>query len=610
MIGSTLSGRYKIVNVLGAGGMGRTYVAEDMLRPGHPKCVVKQLRPASTDPNVLEIARRLFATEAETLERLGNHDQIPRLLAYFEHDEEFYLVQEFIDGHPLSAEFHQARHWSEPQVVQLLQEILTVLSFIHNQNVIHRDIKPDNIIRRSRDNRLVLIDFGAVKQVRMQQLTQMGQASVTVAIGTPGYMPTEQSTGKPRPSSDIYAVGMVGIQALTGVLPTFLHEDEDGEVIWRPLVEVSDGFAHVIDKMVRHYFKHRYQTAAEALQALYLLTTPGLPGTNGGSAPTHLAHGGFVPPTVSSPPTYPFPTNSLPTPQSSTTAQPVELPTSEPNFPAPVPMPPSQPAAESVSLPPTSRSPVSPPLTPSTPPTQSVAPGLPNHSSPPSTPPSSTTTPQSASHHATPATYYQSGRSTTFSGQAPHRQPELLTTPVPPLSSRSPADPYPVPVKRPASSKLLLIGGGIALLLLAGGAIYTLFFAEERDSQPVPTLTTPSPTPVPTPAPSPSPSPTPESAAPVPEAPLPAPVPAPLPEPAPIPAPEPAPAPEPEPEPEPEPYIPPPEPEPYIPAEPEADYSPSPAPEPEPEPEPYVEPAPAPAPAPTPDVPFIEVPDF
>jgi serine/threonine protein kinase len=490
MIGSTLSGRYKIVNVLGAGGMGRTYVAEDMLRPGHPKCVVKQLRPASTDPNVLDIARRLFATEAETLERLGNHDQIPRLLAYFEHEEEFYLVQEFIDGHPLSAELHQARRWSEPQVIQLLQEILAVLSFIHNQNVIHRDIKPDNIIRRSRDNKLVLIDFGAVKQVRMQQLTLMGQASVTVAIGTPGYMPTEQSTGKPRPSSDIYAVGMVGIQALTGVLPTFLHEDEDGEVIWRTLVEVHDGFAHVIDKMVRHYFKHRYQTAAEALQALYQLTVD--PETNGGRA-TQVVIGGTGLPPISSPPTYPFATSPLPTShaptQSSTTAQPhpVETPTSEPRFPTPLPVP------LSPSSVPVSQSNIS--QTPSTPPTQSVSPSIPaNLSLPPGS--STTTAAQASLNHSIPATYYQSN--TVDAGSNFSRtegRPDLLTTPA--LSrqtAQSQLNGQAAPIEK--SSAKWLWGGGIALLLLAGGAVYALFFADDRVPQPVPTVTTPARHPV------------------------------------------------------------------------------------------------------------------
>lgn len=226
-----LADRYKIINVLGAGGMGQTYVAEDTQRPNNPKCVVKQLKPVSPDPNFLLTARRLFTGEAEILDKLGNHDQIPRLFAHFERDGEFYLVQEYIDGQPLSAELPLGQRWTEPQVIALLKDILVILEFIHGQGVIHRDIKPDNIMRRRQDGKLVLIDFGAVKQVRTQQTTAVGQISMTVSIGTPGYMPTEQSSGKPRPSSDLYALGMVAIQALTGLLPSQLREDEDGEAI-------------------------------------------------------------------------------------------------------------------------------------------------------------------------------------------------------------------------------------------------------------------------------------------------------------------------------------------------------------------------------------------
>lgn len=298
-----LSDRYKIINVLGAGGMGQTYVAEDTQRPGNPKCVVKQLKPASDDPNFLVTARRLFTGEAEMLEKLGHHDQIPRLLAHFERNEEFYVVQEFIDGQPLSAELPLGERWSESQVVALLKDVLGILDFIHAQGVIHRDIKPDNIIRRKQDGKLVLIDFGAVKQVRMQQTTAVGQVSITVGIGTPGYMPTEQSSGKPRPSSDIYALGMVSIQALTGLLPSQLREDEDGEAIWREQAEVSDGLATVLTTMTRHYFKHRYQSASEvlqALQALQALESPHL-AANRGYTPTQAANnGGYTPTGVAS----------------------------------------------------------------------------------------------------------------------------------------------------------------------------------------------------------------------------------------------------------------------------------------------------------------------
>jgi serine/threonine-protein kinase len=263
-----LSDRYKVISALGAGGMGQTYVAEDTQRPGNPKCVVKQLKPASQEPGFLENARRLFRKEAEVLEKLGQHDRIPRLLAHPEHNGEFFIVQEFIEGHPLNEEMQAGDRWTEPQVIQLLQELLSVLEFVHGHNVIHRDIKPANIMRRRQDGRLVLIDFGAIKQVRMHQLTMTGHTSVSMPIGTPGYMPTEQASGKPRPSSDLYAVGMVAIQALTGMMPIHLRENQDGEIVWRDQAEVSDGLAEVLSKMVRHFFKHRYQSATEAMQAL------------------------------------------------------------------------------------------------------------------------------------------------------------------------------------------------------------------------------------------------------------------------------------------------------------------------------------------------------
>ncbi len=274
MLGQLLDGRYNVVRVLAAGGMGQTYVAEDTQLPSNPKCLVKQLKPINSDPNFLVTASRLFAGEAEMLDKLGKHDQIPHLLAHFERDGEFYIVQEFIDGQPLSVELPLGQRWTEAQVVDLLKDVLEILEFIHGQGVIHRDIKPDNIVRRKRDGKLVLIDFGAVKQVRVQQATAVGQVSLTVGIGTLGYMPTEQASGQPRPSSDIYALGKVSIQALTGLFPSQLREDEDGDPIWRDQADVKDGLAGVLTKMTRHYFRHRYQSASEVLQALKELEIP------------------------------------------------------------------------------------------------------------------------------------------------------------------------------------------------------------------------------------------------------------------------------------------------------------------------------------------------
>ncbi|MFQ4141488.1 protein kinase domain-containing protein [Chlorogloeopsis sp. ULAP02] len=279
MLGKLLDGRYKVIQILSAGGFGETYIAEDTRRPGNPKCVLKVLKPASSDPYYLQTARRLFNSEAEILEQLGNHDQIPRLLAYFEESEEFCLVQELIVGHPLSAEMRVGQSWAESQVIQMLQDVLGALEFVHSYGVIHRDIKPDNLIRRDADGKLVLIDFGAVKQMRSQLAASPSQMTATVAIGTPGYMSAEQAQGKPRPNSDIYAVGMIAIQALTGMLPTQLQEHpQTGEIIWSNQVQISPRLAAIVQKMVRYHWRDRYQSATEILQDLQQLLYP-LPAT-------------------------------------------------------------------------------------------------------------------------------------------------------------------------------------------------------------------------------------------------------------------------------------------------------------------------------------------
>ncbi|AFY67147.1 protein kinase domain-containing protein [Geitlerinema sp. PCC 7407] len=269
-----LGGRYHVLSRLGGGGFGQTFLAEDLHLPGHPRCVVKQLKPQVSDSASLQTARRLFDTEAQVLYQLGSHDQIPRLLAHFEQSQEFYLAQELVEGRLLSQELQSNQPWSEAQVVALLQDLLTVLAFVHQQNVIHRDIKPANLIRRQRDRRIVLIDFGAVKQVSTQLAdTRTHQTNLTISIGTQGYMPNEQLGGNPRFSSDLYAVGKVAIQALTGVHPRHLQEDpQTGEVVWRDRApDTTPELADFLDRLIRYDFRARYATAVEALEALEAL---------------------------------------------------------------------------------------------------------------------------------------------------------------------------------------------------------------------------------------------------------------------------------------------------------------------------------------------------
>ena len=269
MIGKLLDGHYKVVQVLSTGGFDETYIAEDTRHPGNPSCILKLLKPASSEASYLQIARRLFNSEAEILEKLGHHDQIPRLLAYFEENEQFFLVQELITGHPLSQDMKTGQPWAENQVVFMLEDALRVLEFVHRFNVIHHDIKPDNLIKRDTDGKVVLIDFAGVKQIATQVVGIPSQTSATVAIGTPGFIPAEQAQGKPRLNSDIYAIGMIAIQALTGVAPHELSEHpETGELMWQNRVQVSPELTAILEKMVSYHWRDRYQSVSEILTDL------------------------------------------------------------------------------------------------------------------------------------------------------------------------------------------------------------------------------------------------------------------------------------------------------------------------------------------------------
>ena len=272
MLNRELKGRYKIIKPLGRGGFGKTYLAEDIHRPGSPYCVVKQLMPVCKDIGFLQIARRLFNTEAEILEKLGRHSSIPQLLAYFEENEEFYLVEEFIKGDCFKDKLSVGICLPEAEIINLLKEILETLTFIHKQGVIHRDIKPGNIIIRSQDSQAILIDFGAVKQIQPHVLREQGNitlTTLTIAIGTADYAPLEQLAGQPRLNSDIYALGIVSIQALTGIPPNQLKRDpQTGSVVWRHQAKISEELAKIIYKMTHYMYTERYQSATAVVEDL------------------------------------------------------------------------------------------------------------------------------------------------------------------------------------------------------------------------------------------------------------------------------------------------------------------------------------------------------
>lgn len=260
-----LVGRYEIIRELGGGGFAITFLAKDYLQPSQPLCVVKQLRPEHNEPRIVES----FETEATILEKLGKYSQIPQLLAHFRENKNLYIVQEFIEGHDLKQEIIPGKQLSEGYVTKLLQDVLEVLSFVHNQQVIHRDIKPENLMRRHRDGKIFLIDFGAVKELGALIVNVEGKVTSSVIIGTPGYMPNEQKNAKPIFASDIYALGVTVIQALTGISAVDFEEDaKTGEILWRHQARVSKHLANVLTKMVRRHYSLRYANATEVLQDL------------------------------------------------------------------------------------------------------------------------------------------------------------------------------------------------------------------------------------------------------------------------------------------------------------------------------------------------------
>ncbi len=258
---AVLRDRYQIIRQLGQGGFGKTYLAQDLDRLNEP-CVVKQLSPQVEGSGALQKAVVLFEGEAKRLRDLGEHPQIPMLYAYFEEDKNFYLVQQFIEGKNLAKDLQDEGLYDEREIIDLLTKLLPVLKFVHQRQVIHRDVKPENIIRCN-DDRLVLVDFGASKYLTSPIL------KTGTVIGTAGYASPEQAIGKPVFSSDLYSLGVTCIHLLTGIDPFQLYDASEGEWIWRDYLTqpINSSLGQVLDKMLEPA-KRRFQSADEVLQAL------------------------------------------------------------------------------------------------------------------------------------------------------------------------------------------------------------------------------------------------------------------------------------------------------------------------------------------------------
>ncbi len=263
-----LRGRYRVLSTIGQGGFGRTLLAEDADRL-KARCVIKQFSPQVQGSKSLEKAVQLFEQEAVRLYELGEHPQIPSLLAYFEHDEQLYLVQQFIEGQTLAQEMAQQGAFGEQKIREVLAGLLPVLKFVHDKQVIHRDITPSNIIRRSGDNKLVLIDFGVSKLLSAETSAQPG-----TKIGTEGYAPIEQlRSGKAYPSSDLYSLAATCLYLATQTKPDDLYDPLEGRWFWRERLSqkersLSEPIAQILDRMLKDLVAERYPSADAVMKDL------------------------------------------------------------------------------------------------------------------------------------------------------------------------------------------------------------------------------------------------------------------------------------------------------------------------------------------------------
>ncbi|MEH1940685.1 MAG: protein kinase [Nostoc sp.] len=278
-VGTVLQNRYRIIQILGQGGFGRTYLAEDQRR-FNELCAIKELTSTATEALAREKAQELFHREAAILYQI-EHPQVPKFRERFEQDQRLFLVEDYVAGQTyqtlLAERQAVGQSFTETEVLQLIKLLLPVLEHIHSRGIIHRDISPENIILRDSDAKPVLIDFGVVKELATR-LRSPESAMPETTVGKLGYSPSEQmQTGGAYPSSDLYALAVTAIVLLTGKEPRDLFNENQLTWNWQRWATVNPLFAQVLNRMLSHIPSDRYQTAAIVSQALQSLTQPSVP---------------------------------------------------------------------------------------------------------------------------------------------------------------------------------------------------------------------------------------------------------------------------------------------------------------------------------------------
>jgi formylglycine-generating enzyme required for sulfatase activity/predicted Ser/Thr protein kinase len=258
--------QFRPIHQIGQGGFGKTFKAIDEGKPSRPHRAIKQLIFANEALRQESI--QYFQKEAEHLERLGDDAQIPALIWTGQEDGHYYIVQEYIDGQNLDQELAESGPFSEEKIRQVLEELLPLLQQLQKVQVIHRDIKPDNIIRRRHDRRLILVDFGAVKIA-----TQTALAKTGTNIGSAEFAAPEQVRGRPEFASDLYSLGVTCLYLMTQVSPFELYSDHEGDWAWRDYLPqekpISSQLGEILDKLVAQALGKRFSNAQEVLDMIH-----------------------------------------------------------------------------------------------------------------------------------------------------------------------------------------------------------------------------------------------------------------------------------------------------------------------------------------------------
>lgn len=264
--------RYEILEQLETNGSKQVFLARDLYSPGHAsKCVVERLELPIQDTSQMHSVRQLFHAEAKLLSQLDRRVSLSHLLAHFEKENVFYTIREWIEGRSLDREIEVSAPWSDEQVVLFLYRMLSALKAIHQQGVLHLDLRPENLIRNRVNGRITLTNLGAFQQNSARAIASPPNINIPPIFNLSRYMPHEQIAGHPQPNSDLYAVGVMAIQALTGHVPGPLNASSlEREELQLPSFASlrHPSLLTFLRSMVRADYRDRFQSATEALSAL------------------------------------------------------------------------------------------------------------------------------------------------------------------------------------------------------------------------------------------------------------------------------------------------------------------------------------------------------